>query len=403
MKQVLFSFVLAAAPFFLFSQLQLIQDFGPNPGNLDMYLYAPPGISDGAPVIMALHGCTQTAAQYAQETGWNTLADDYGFYVIYPEQKAANNNTRCFNWFEAGDINRGQGEARSIKAMLDYVAGNYIVDEDKIFVTGFSAGGGMTSVMLASYPELFAGGAILAGLPYKAAIGLLPALTAMNIGVNKTPEQWGELVRAQNPSFAGPWPRVVVFHGAADFTVNVANAPEIIEQWTNLHGTDDHVDVVEYPFDGNALVTRSTYQNTEGQAVAMAYIVAGMGHVVAVDPGTATGQGGAIGAYALDVNLYSSYRALEFWGLLEMVSGKAVEAPRNAPFKIYPNPAREWLNIELPGNAQLKLINTRGQALRALAGRNELLRLDIRGLAPGLYLVSVATPERTATQKLFIY
>lgn len=318
--------MLAAAPFIVFSQLQPIQNFGSNPGNLDMYLYAPPGAGVNAPLVVAMHGCTQTASQFAQETGWNSLADTYGFYVIYPEQKAGNNSSRCFNWFETGDINRDQGEARSIKAMADYVAANYSVDEDKLYVTGFSAGGGMTSVMLAAYPDIFSGGAIMSGLPYKAAIGLTAAFTAMNSGVDKSPQQWGDLARSQNSAYNGPWPRVAVFHGTSDYTVTVANVPEIVEQWTNLHSADATADAVDNAFDGNASVKRRAYKNGAGSEVVVTYEVSGMGHAVAIDPGANTGQGGQTGAYATDVNLYSCYRALEFWGLAGG-SATAVSAP----------------------------------------------------------------------------
>ncbi len=315
MKKFLCAIVLAAAPFIVFSQLQLIQNFGSNPGNLDMYLYAPPGIGAGAPLVVAMHGCTQTASQFVQETGWNTLADNYGFYVIYPEQKITNNSTRCFNWFEAGDINRDQGEARSIKAMVDHVSGNYSVDAGNIYVTGFSAGGGMTSVMLAAYPDVFAGGAIMSGLPYKAAIGFSAAFTAMNSGVDKSPQQWGDLARAQHSAYNGPWPKVAVFHGASDFTVTAANVPEIVEQWTNLHNTDDDADAADNPFAGNSNVMRRAYKDAAGTEVVVTYEVSGMGHTVAIDPGANAGQGGQTGAYASDVNLYSCFRALEFWGL----------------------------------------------------------------------------------------
>jgi len=92
--------------------------FGPNPGDLRMLYHAPTGLEPGAPLVVVLHGCTQTAEGYADGAGWLTLADRYGFAVLAPEQQAANNPNLCFNWFEPGDTRRGAGEAASIRQMV---------------------------------------------------------------------------------------------------------------------------------------------------------------------------------------------------------------------------------------------------------------------------------------------
>lgn len=94
------------------SALTQVTGFGSNPGNLKMWTHVPSGMPANAPVVVALHGCTQTAQAYTQ-TGWNALADQLKFYVIYPEQVSGNNQNVCFNWFEPGDIARGSGEALS--------------------------------------------------------------------------------------------------------------------------------------------------------------------------------------------------------------------------------------------------------------------------------------------------
>lgn len=97
--------------------------FGTNPGNLNMYSFAPTSLPNNAPLVIVLHGCTQTASQYANETGWNVLANQHQFYTVFPEQNTANNSSRCFNWFNYSDQNKGQGEALSIKQMIDYIMG----------------------------------------------------------------------------------------------------------------------------------------------------------------------------------------------------------------------------------------------------------------------------------------
>src|SRR5262249_52300355 len=101
------------------ASLTEVTGFGSNPGNLRMWEFVPPGLPTGAPLVVALHGCTESADLYATETGWNELAGRFGFAVAYPEQKSANNFSLCFDWFQVEDIARGQGEALSIAQMVD--------------------------------------------------------------------------------------------------------------------------------------------------------------------------------------------------------------------------------------------------------------------------------------------
>ena len=149
-------------------RLRAIADFGSNPGNLAMHAYAPQGVGTSPALVVALHGCTQSADSYDQGTGWSDLADRFGFVVVFPEQQPANNPKNCFSWFLPGDTARDSGEALSIRQMVAKATEEFGVDRSRIFVTGLSAGGAMTSAMLATYPEVFAGGAIIAGLPYGA-------------------------------------------------------------------------------------------------------------------------------------------------------------------------------------------------------------------------------------------
>ena len=91
-----------------------VTSFGTNPGALKMFRYVPAGLPAGAPLVVAMHGCTQSAAAYDEEPGWVALAERWQFAVVLPEQQTANNSSRCFNWYENGDITRGSGEALSI-------------------------------------------------------------------------------------------------------------------------------------------------------------------------------------------------------------------------------------------------------------------------------------------------
>ena len=161
------------------TRLRELTGFGANPGNLRMFAYAPEHLPPNAPLVIALHGCTQTADEYDHGTGWSSLADSLGFAVVYPQQQPANNPKNCFSWFLPGDIARGHGEALSIREMVEHAIATFAADRRKVFVTGLSAGGAMASVMLATYPEVFAGGAIIAGLPYGCASNVQQAFEAM--------------------------------------------------------------------------------------------------------------------------------------------------------------------------------------------------------------------------------
>src|SRR5580765_5297586 len=137
------------------TRLREIFDFGSNPGNLRMFSYRPSTLADNPALVVVLHGCTQTAAGYDHGAGWSTLADRYGFALLLPEQQRSNNQNLCFNWFETGDTQRGRGEALSIRQMVEKMVAEHGIDRRRVFITGLSAGGAMTSAMLACYPEVF--------------------------------------------------------------------------------------------------------------------------------------------------------------------------------------------------------------------------------------------------------
>ena len=290
--------------------LTQVTGFGSNPGALTMYKYVPSGLPANAPLVVALHGCSQSASNYDAETGWVLLADRWKFALLLPEQTSGNNSSRCFNWFEAGDIARGGGEALSIKQMVDRMKTDHFSDPARVYVTGLSAGGAFTSVLLATYPDVFAGGAIVAGVPYNCGTGVSNAFSCMNPGSDLSPAAWGNKVRAAS-SHSGPWPKVSIWHGDADTTVRPANANESMEQWTNVHGIDQTPDVS----DTIGGFPHKVWRNAAGQDLVESWSITGMGHGTPVDPGTGERQCGTAGAYILDVNLCSSWYIGKFFGL----------------------------------------------------------------------------------------
>jgi poly(hydroxyalkanoate) depolymerase family esterase len=319
-----------------------VASFGTNPGNLNMYSYAPTALPTNAPLVVVMHGCTQTATQYASESGWNILANQHQFYTVYPEQNAANNSSTCFNWFNYGDQNRGQGEALSIKQMIDYMQAHYSIDASRIYVTGLSAGACMTNVMMACYPDILSKGAVMAGAPFKSATSSLTASNAMYGFVTHTAIVWGDSVRHQNPTFTGAFPKVAIFQGSSDLVVSPNNVIEEVKQWTNVHGADQTADLVQANFNGNSLITKNSYYNTSNQTVVETYTISGMGHGISVDPGTCYQQGGTTGTYAFDENFHSSFWAAYFFNILQaptVISGSiSVTASTNGV--VYSVPAQ---------------------------------------------------------------
>ena len=146
--------------------LTQVSSFGSNPSNLQMLSYRPDGVAAGAPVVLALHGCSQNAEGYYTNSGWKKFADLYKFVVVFPQQPPANDGAKCFNWEWMGDPIRGQGGALSIRQMVSHAVSEYGADPERVYITGLSGGGVLTSVMLASYPDLFDAGSIVAGIPY---------------------------------------------------------------------------------------------------------------------------------------------------------------------------------------------------------------------------------------------
>jgi poly(hydroxyalkanoate) depolymerase family esterase len=290
------------------SKLVEYPNFGANPGALRMFLYAPKALPKKAPLVVILHGCTQDAAAYDAGSGWSQLADCAGFVVLAPEQTRENNVNGCFNWFQPGDTAHGEGEAASIRQMIEYAVTTYDLDRKRIFITGLSAGGAMTAAMLGAYPEVFAGGAVIAGLPIDSAANIPEALGSMRHAPDRSAADWG--ARARNKSrHGGPWSRLSVWHGDADATVHLSNAEALVAQWTNLHGADG----APASDRSEAGYRHRVWQDEAGNAVVEAVTVSGMGHGAPLD---CRDDGiGQTGPYFLDAGLSSTRRIAGFWGL----------------------------------------------------------------------------------------
>jgi poly(hydroxyalkanoate) depolymerase family esterase len=301
---------------------------GSNPGNLQMFQYIPENLHATPALVVVLHGCKQNAVDYGNGAGWRQLADQWGFALLLPQQSPGNNPDHCFNWFNGdeafdffwpgSDQDRDRGEALSIRQMVDLMKTRYGVDPHRIYVTGLSAGGAMTAVMLATYPDVFAGGAVIAGVPYKCTTNSWEALLSCGVDItnqgifptkNLTPVQWGSRVRNAS-SYHGPWPTVSIWQSTDDKTVNPDNARELLDQWTNVHGIGKVM--VQDKVKG---FTHEMYRNATGAVMVERYLLTGLGHGTPIDPGHGADQCGTAGDFILAGKICSSYYIGKFWGL----------------------------------------------------------------------------------------
>jgi len=299
-----------------------IADFGANPGNLRMLVHAPEQLGPKPGLVVVLHGCTQTAQAYDHGSGWSTLADAHGFALLYPEQKSANNANTCFSWFDPAHIARDKGEAGSIRNMIERMAVDLNIDRDRVFVTGLSAGGAMTNVMLAAYPEVFAAGAVIAGLPYGSARNVHEAFRSMFSGASRGAQEWGALVRDASPH-RGPWPKLSIWHGEADATVVPSNAQEIVKQWTDVHALPHHATSQE-THGGHHL---RQWRDGMGELRIEEHLIAGMDHGAPLTSEAGEGVGVA-GPFMLDVGISSTLEIARFFGLVTTGAAKEQPAPR---------------------------------------------------------------------------
>src|SRR5947208_4853084 len=280
-----------------------------------MFAFVPEHLPRAPALVVVLHGCCQTAAGYDLGAGWSTLAERYGFALLMPEQTVANNANTCFNWFNPEDIARDGGEAGSIRQMIARMARDHDIDSRRSYVTGLSAGGAMTSVMLATYPDVFAGGAVIAGLPFGIAGNVREALSGMMASPSRPANELGDLVRNAS-THKGPWPKLSVWHGSADRTVNPGNADEIVKQWLDVHGLPlapmSTADVDGFP--------REVWWNADGETVVESYTITDMAHGTPLGLAGNDERYGAEGAFLIEAGISSSYHIANFFGLTERVS-----------------------------------------------------------------------------------
>lgn len=279
--------VVIAAPSASAASLVQITNFGYNPTNLGMYVYVPNSVAAHPAIVVAVHYCGGSGPAFYSGTQYASLADQYGYVVIYP---SATRSGACFDVSTPQALtHNGSSDPAGIVSMVQYVEQHYNGDASRVYVTGLSSGAMMTNVLLGDYPDVFKAGAAYAGVPFgcfATTDGSLWNTQCANGQISKTPQQWGDLVRAADPGFSGTRPRMQLWHGTADTTLNYNNFGEEIKQWTNVLGVSQTPTSTTTPQSG---WTQTTYANGSGTVEVMGTSEQGVTHNIPIDA-TATLQ-----------------------------------------------------------------------------------------------------------------
>jgi poly(hydroxyalkanoate) depolymerase family esterase len=236
-------------------------------GSRPYKLYVPQDYSADRPLplVVMLHGCTQSPDDFAAGTGMNDLADSRSFLVAYPGQTKAANMQKCWNWFSEDDQHRDAGEPSLIAGITRKIMADYAVDPNRVYVAGLSAGGAAAAIMGASYPDLYAAIGVHSGLACGAARDMPSAFGAM---------RQGAVGNAPSASRTVP---AIVFHGDSDATVNVRNGDAVSAQSAGPGRLDDRIEKGQVPGGGRAW-TKTTRVDADGRAMVEQWVIHGAGH-----------------------------------------------------------------------------------------------------------------------------
>ncbi len=263
--------------------LTQVTNFGSNPGGMQMYIYVPNSHPVHPAILLAMHQCGSSGPAFYSSTQFASLADEYGFIVIYPSAEQSAGFGNCFDtWSAAAKIRGGGSDPVSLDSMITYTEQTYGGDPNRVYATGASSGGMMVDEMLALYPDVFKAGAAFMGVPFGCfanAADYPPGSSTCTGGNGKvmTPQQWGDLVRAADPGYTGPRPRIQLWHGTADTLVPYGLLQQDIDQWTNVFGISQTPTSTDMPVSG---WTRTRYDDSSGTVDVEAYSIQGAGHVL---------------------------------------------------------------------------------------------------------------------------
>jgi poly(hydroxyalkanoate) depolymerase family esterase len=253
-----------------------VTNFGTNPTGLRMHVYVPNNAPARPAILVAVHFCTGSGPVFFSGTEFASLADRFGFIVVYP---SATRSGACFDVSSPGALtHNGNSDPVGIVSMVRWVEQNRNGDPNRVYVTGASSGAMMTNVLLGDYPDVFKAGAAFMGVPFSCFAttdGSMWNTACANGQVSKTPQQWGDAARNAFPGFTGARPRMQLWHGTTDSTLFFPNFGEEIKQWTNVLGVSQTPVSTDTPQSG---WTHTRYGNTTGMSPVEAYRIEGVGH-----------------------------------------------------------------------------------------------------------------------------
>lgn len=260
-------------------------------GSRPYFVYTPHHYRPGTAVslLVMLHGCRQSAWDFAKGTAMNELAEQYGFIVLYPQQTRAYNLGQCWNWFSPRNQQRGKGEPASIADIIQTVTSNtdlWTIDPQRIYAAGISAGGAMAVILAATYPDLIAAIGVHSGMEYQAASNVISGWRAIRHG-GPDPVRQGEKAYRAMGTFSRTVP-TIVFHGMDDKVAAPLNSDQVVEQWmrtNNLASEGKYLASLDKPdsvisgraTDGYPYVV-SSWNEPGGNAVQAYWKIAGMRH-----------------------------------------------------------------------------------------------------------------------------
>ncbi len=223
--------------------------------------------------MVALHGCTQTASDFAAGTRFDSVAERAGAYIVYPEQSVLRNGNRCWNWFEAANQHRDGAEPAAILALVDDLCSRLPIDRDRVFLAGLSAGGAMAAILAEQAPDVFGAVGIVAGVRLHASHDVASARAAMHAHVASLPEP------ATSPGdLRGPGGfrrmRATVWTGANDRTVDPSNATALARQFLGLFA----LSTADEEREVSGAVEVARWRDPTGRVRVERWNVGGMGH-----------------------------------------------------------------------------------------------------------------------------
>ena len=272
------------------ASLQPVSNWGASgvPSYISMYIYVPDKLATNPPILVVSHFCGGSASAVfgqAQGGGIVAAADKYGFIMVFPQTTNAATSAKCWDVGSKASLTHdGGGDTQAVAEMVKYTITKYGADADRVYATGDSSGAMMTQALMAVYPDVFKGGASFAGVPagcwsdgWSAASNWGGTCAGGNDIM--TAQQWGDLARGMDPGYAGPRPRVQLFHGDSDGTINYKNFGEAIKQWTNVLGLSTSPTSTTTGLTlGTHQATRQQWKNSCGYVVLDAFTSIGGDH-----------------------------------------------------------------------------------------------------------------------------